>query len=857
MCDCSDSITNSTGGQTITTKSTVTPGTYGSTSNVGQFTVSKTGIITAASNIQIAGGSGGSQWTGTIGSPIYYEPPVGIGSSATATSTLQVTGNLYVSNAITTPRISAKTANIGTLNVATISNLNSLTTPQANVGTLNVATISNLNSLTLSNNLYAANAITASKYYGDGGLLSNITSFVQPLTNLVVSNSVTTTNVNASGALQVTGSMTAKVGNTTFFYDTFTIPYINAQVINAASIIGTTNISTLNVQTLYASSAVIYGSNTLNVYGISNLNSVIASLANIGTLNVGTISNLNSLVTTLYGPVAGQNLVSASNIYSANGLATTNVSASLANIGTLNVGTISNLNSLVTTLYGPVAGQNLVSASNIYSANGLATTNVNALGFLINGVTGTAGQVITATGTGAGIQWGSGGGGGGPSQWTNVGSTSAIYVVANVAIGSSTAPSSNLEVTGNIYASNALTTRNVFANVMTMANATSTISVTGNIYSSNAVSTTNVFATGFTSNSTNTIFNYDTLTIPFLYATSVVPTYPVSFKNRIINGDFIIDQRNAGASTTPSTGPTRVIDRWKVEIAGSGRCLVGQNLGAIASPAGLTSYYGMSVSTTTTPGSGDYFFLSQVIEGINTVDWVWGQSTAKPVTLSFWVYSSLTGTGGGFIRNAGESAGNYTRSWPFSYTISSTNTWEYKTVAITGDIIGQWISGQLDGVEVGFEMWNGSTYQNASGAWAGGNFTGPSNATINYAGTLSSNLYLTGVQIEAGTVASPFERRHIAFELAQCQRYYEPSVARLGGYNTTGVALRSSVYFNVKKRPKASPTFTVISTPESNNIGALTIDNSNFDQSSARIVALVTATGDAYGQWKVSVDCEF
>ena len=806
MCDCSDSITNSTGGQTITTKSTVTPGTYGSTSNVGQFTVSKTGIITAASNIQIAGGSGGSQWTGTIGSPIYYEPPVGIGSSATATSTLQVTGNLYVSNAITTPRISAKTANIGTLNVATISNLNSLTTPQANVGTLNVATISNLNSLTLSNNLYAANAITASKYYGDGGLLSNITSFVQPLTNLVVSNSVTTTNVNASGALQVTGSMTAKVGNTTFFYDTFTIPYINAQVINAASIIGTTNISTLNVQTLYASSAVIYGSNTLNVYGISNLNSVIASLANIGTLNVGTISNLNSLVTTLYGPVAGQNLVSA---------------------------------------------------SNIYSANGLATTNVNALGFLINGVTGTAGQVITATGTGAGIQWGSGGGGGGPSQWTNVGSTSAIYVVANVAIGSSTAPSSNLEVTGNIYASNALTTRNVFANVMTMANATSTISVTGNIYSSNAVSTTNVFATGFTSNSTNTIFNYDTLTIPFLYATSVVPTYPVSFKNRIINGDFIIDQRNAGASTTPSTGPTRVIDRWKVEIAGSGRCLVGQNLGAIASPAGLTSYYGMSVSTTTTPGSGDYFFLSQVIEGINTVDWVWGQSTAKPVTLSFWVYSSLTGTGGGFIRNAGESAGNYTRSWPFSYTISSTNTWEYKTVAITGDIIGQWISGQLDGVEVGFEMWNGSTYQNASGAWAGGNFTGPSNATINYAGTLSSNLYLTGVQIEAGTVASPFERRHIAFELAQCQRYYEPSVARLGGYNTTGVALRSSVYFNVKKRPKASPTFTVISTPESNNIGALTIDNSNFDQSSARIVALVTATGDAYGQWKVSVDCEF
>jgi hypothetical protein len=217
----------------------------------------------------------------------------------------------------------------------------------------------------------------------------------------------------------------------------------------------------------------------------------------------------------------------------------------------------------------------------------------------------------------------------------------------------------------------------------------------------------------------------------------------------------------------------------------------------------------------------------------------------------------LTGTGGGFIRNAGESAGNYNRSYPFSYTISAANTWEYKTVTIPGDTTGQWLAGQYDGIQVGFEMWNGSSYSGTSGVWAGTNYTGPTGTTINYAGTLNSNLYITGVQFEAGPFATPFERRPIGFETAQCQRYYETCIARMGGYHTTGGNLRSSVYFNTKKRPKASPTFTVLSTPESTNLGTLTFDNSNFDQSSARIYSAVTATGDAYGQWKVSIDCEF
>jgi hypothetical protein len=364
------------------------------------------------------------------------------------------------------------------------------------------------------------------------------------------------------------------------------------------------------------------------------------------------------------------------------------------------------------------------------------------------------------------------------------------------------------------------------------AGATS-LNTTGNIYASNSLTTTNIFAT------------------------TVSTTNPISFRNRVINGDFYIDQRSSGASSTPAAGVTRPIDRWKVEIFGSGRCLVGQNLGAFASPVNFTSYYGMKVTTTTAVGSGDYFFLSQVVEGVNTIDWMFGTSNAKTITLSFWVYSSLTGTAGGFVRNSGTSSGNYTRSYPFTFSIGSASTWQYTTVTIPGDTTGTWYNGQLDGIEFGIELWNGSTYQSAPGAWAAGNYTGPSGGTINFAGTLNSILNITGVQIEQGQVATPWERKLYNYSIAECQRYYEVSVARAGGYNTSGAYFRGSVYMNTKKRPAASPTFTVISTLETSNCGSLSFDNSNFDGSSARYLVPLTSTGDAYGQWKVSVDCEF
>ena len=434
--------------------------------------------------------------------------------------------------------------------------------------------------------------------------------------------------------------------------------------------------------------------------------------------------------------------------------------------------------------------------------------------------------------------------------WYTNGTTQQMVMLSSGANGmGTTVPTAKLHVNGFSSQSN-ITVRVDSSNVaiattggglvgINTLTPSANVHVLGNIYSTTDLVTANSVQTAN------------------VYAATVNTTNPISFRNRVINGDFLIDQRNSGAATTPTIDGKPVIDRWKINIVGLGRCQVGQGLGGILAPAGFASYFGMKVTTSNAVSTGDYFFASQVIEGVNAIDWFFGQPAAKTVTLSFWVYTSITGTMGGFIRNAGTSAGNYTRSYPFTFTVNLINTWEYKTITIAGDTSGTWYRTQTDGIEFGIELWNGATYQSAPGAWAAGNFTGPTGGTINCAGPLNSYVYLTGVQFESGTVATPFERRLYDFELAACQRYYETSIARVGGYNTNGAYLRGSVYMNTKKRPAASPTFTVISTLETSNCGSMNFDNSNFDGSSARYLVPLTSTGDAFGQWKVSVDCEF
>ena len=255
------------------------------------------------------------------------------------------------------------------------------------------------------------------------------------------------------------------------------------------------------------------------------------------------------------------------------------------------------------------------------------------------------------------------------------------------------------------------------------------------------------------------------------------------FKNRIINGAMVIDQRNAGASVTPTDG-VYTLDRWKYNLSQTSKFTVQQSSTA---PTGFSNSMLCTSSSAYSIGSGDYFMFSQRVEGFNFADLMWGTANAQTVTLSFWVRSSLTGTFGGSLQNSAEN-----RSYPFTYSISSANTWEQKTVTIAGDTSGTWV-GATNGA--GLKLWLGlgvgSTYSGTAGAWAGSAYYSATGA-VSVVGTASATFYITGVQLEKGSTATSFDYRPYGTELALCQRYYyrvtSPSTWGLAMINSSTVA---------------------------------------------------------------------
>ena len=239
------------------------------------------------------------------------------------------------------------------------------------------------------------------------------------------------------------------------------------------------------------------------------------------------------------------------------------------------------------------------------------------------------------------------------------------------------------------------------------------------------------------------------------------------FKNRIINGAMIIDQRNAGASTTPTVSATYNLDRWQVGITVASKFSVQQNAGSVTPPTGYSKYLGCTSLSAYSVLTGDSLRIQQPIEGQNMVDFAWGTASASTVTLSFWVRSSLTGTFGGSITNS-----NGTRSYPYTYTVSSANTWEQKSVTIAGDTTGTWLTDNGVGAIVAFSLGAGATYSGTAGAWASGFYLSATGAT-SVVGTNGATFYITGVQLEKGSTATSFDYRPYGTELSLCQRYYE------------------------------------------------------------------------------------
>jgi hypothetical protein len=239
-----------------------------------------------------------------------------------------------------------------------------------------------------------------------------------------------------------------------------------------------------------------------------------------------------------------------------------------------------------------------------------------------------------------------------------------------------------------------------------------------------------------------------------------------SFKNRIINGDMRIDQRNNGAAVTINALLNiYTLDRWVARGESTDGAYTAQR--STLAPSGFSNSLGITVTTADASiGSTQLYTLSQFVEGFNTADFAWGTAGAQTVTLSFWVRSSVTGTFSGAVRNSAAD-----RSYLFTFSISSANTWEQKTVTIPGDTSGTWLADNGVGIRVTFSLGAGSSFTSSAGSWQSGNFLGATGA-VNLIATNGATFYITGVQLEVGSVATPFERRPYGTELALCQRYF-------------------------------------------------------------------------------------
>jgi len=297
-------------------------------------------------------------------------------------------------------------------------------------------------------------------------------------------------------------------------------------------------------------------------------------------------------------------------------------------------------------------------------------------------------------------------------------------------------------------------------------------------------------------------------------------------KNRIINGAMVIDQRNAGASVTPADG-AYTLDRWATIATAASKFSIQQNAGSVSTLAtgGFSNYLGITSLSTYSVATGDILGIQQRVEGFNSADLQWGTANAKTVTLSAWVYSSLTGTFGGSIIN---SAQNY--SYPFTYSIPVANTWTQISVTIAGPTAGTWVGGTNGiGIQVNFAIGGGSTYSGTAGTWASQQKYTATGAT-SVVGTNGATFYITGVQLEVGSSATGYEYRQYGQELALCQRYFYANASFNMSYTTAANGNQYlTVYYPVTMR--ANPTYALQSGSWAS--GTATLDGSTT--SSARL----------------------
>lgn len=343
------------------------------------------------------------------------------------------------------------------------------------------------------------------------------------------------------------------------------------------------------------------------------------------------------------------------------------------------------------------------------------------------------------------------------------------------------------------------------------------------------------------------------VTAPSVTATAISTTGTINaantfgFKNRIINGGMTIDQRNAGASTTPAASGY-LLDRFAWLGSLGSKLTFGQNLNSATPPTGFINYLGAQTASAYTPGTSEYFSLYQAIEGLNMADLAWGTANAKTVTLSFQVYSSLTGTFGGSIYN---NAGN--RCYPIAYSIPVANTWTTISVTIAGDTTGTWLTTNGVGMVVMFGLGAGATVSGTAGAW-GSTLYRSSTGAVQVVATAGATFYITGVQLEVGSQATSFDFRDYGRELILCQRYYYKQTGAsnygrfgsgfCGGGTTTSAYITVNFPVNLRSKPTSIDWSGALGTWNGGGINAVSaVALESGSEMTTSAVAIITSSG--------------
>lgn len=316
-------------------------------------------------------------------------------------------------------------------------------------------------------------------------------------------------------------------------------------------------------------------------------------------------------------------------------------------------------------------------------------------------------------------------------------------------------------------------------------------------------------------------------------------TQLAGMRNKIINGAMMIDQRNAGASKTVDTDPIYGIDRFCGGKGGNVNNFTMQQSTTVPSTSGFVNSLLVTMGTGVTINAGAYAYLAQFIEGLNTADLGLGTANASPFTVSFWVRCSVTGTFGVSFRNNAATA-----TYSATYTINAANTWEYKTVTVPAITSGTWLTTTLVGVGIMWDLGVGSTYSATAGQLnTGANYFGVT-GTTKLANTSGATWYVTGVQLEKGATATPFENRLYGTELALCQRYYFRMLGNgsanaqymVGVMGTTSAAYYCTSVLPVIMRASPTSSYSGIRIWSSGTATAVTsITNTNSNTTNASL----------------------